>query len=190
VKVAILGGSFDPPHIGHLFIAEEARINLGYDHVVFIPAFQPPHKQGPPAANSGQRLEMLALALGGRGDFSLEPFEVNQKGVSYTINTVRHLMESLTLTGKLGMIIGDDLVQGFHTWHDAEELAQMVDIVVARRESIDVPAGIVQYRSIDNSRLPVSSSEIRERVRTGRAFRYLVPEPVYAYIQEHKLYRY
>lgn len=182
----MFGGSFDPVHVGHLFVAEEARINLGYDRVVFVPAHQPPHKSDAPAASAEDRVKMLEIAIGDRADFVVDTWEVEQKGVSYTIDTVRYLYDSGAVDGRLGLIIGDDLLEGFHTWKDARELAQMVDIIVATREGEN--GAHLRYSTIDNSPLPVSSSEVRERARAGKAYRYLVPESVYGYIRTHALY--
>lgn len=187
MKIAILGGSFDPVHVGHLFVAEEVRINLGYDRVVFVPAYQPPHKNDAPAAGAEHRVRMLELALDGREDFLIETWEIDNRGVSYTIDTVGHLYDRHSVDGRLGLIIGDDLVGGFHTWKGAAELEDMVDIIVAAREG--KTAADFRHSTIDNSPLPVSSSEVRERVRTGKAYRYLVPEPVYGYIRTHALYK-
>ena len=187
MRVAMFGGSFDPVHVGHLFVAEEARINFGYDRIVFVPAFQPPHKSGPPAAPAPQRVRMLQLALSGREDFDTDTWELDQGGISYTIDTVRYLYDNLQIDGQLGLIIGDDLLEGFHTWRDSEILEQIVDVLVATRGTEgDLPEG---YRAIDNSPLPVSSSDVRARVKAGRAYRYLVPESVYGHIQENALYR-
>jgi nicotinate-nucleotide adenylyltransferase len=183
----MFGGSFDPVHVGHLFVAEEARINLGYDRVVFVPAYQPPHKHEAPSAGPAHRVRMLEIALNGREDFVIDSWEIEREGVSYTIDTVDHLYATGTVDGRLGLIIGDDLLEGFHTWKNADTLAEMVDIIVATREGEDGPG--MHYSTIDNSPLPVSSSNLRERIRAGKAFRYLVPESVYGYIRTHELYR-
>ncbi len=182
----MFGGSFDPVHVGHLFVAEEVRISFGYDRVVFVPAFQPPHKSDAPDADAEHRLRMLELAVNGRGDFPIETWEIDKKGVSYTIDTVRYLYESYPVDGRLGLIIGDDLVDGFQSWKGAAELEDMVDIMVATREG--EPSADFRHAAIDNSPLPVSSSGVRERVRAGKAYRYLVPESVYGYIRTHALY--
>ncbi|NBF40404.1 MAG: nicotinate (nicotinamide) nucleotide adenylyltransferase [Spirochaetes bacterium] len=187
MKIAILGGSFDPVHVGHLFVAEEVRINLGYERLVFVPAYQPPHKNDAPAAGPEHRLRMLELALDGREDFLVETWEIDNRGVSYTIDTVRHLYDRYPVDGRLGLIIGDDLVDGFHTWKGAEELEDMVDIIIATRQG--ETSARFRHSTIDNSPLPVSSSEVRERVRAGKAYRYLVPESVYGYIRTHALYK-
>lgn len=161
-------------------------INLGYDQVVFVPAYKPPHKQDAPSASAEERLAMLELALNGRSDFLVETWELERRGISYTIDTVHHLYETRDVEGRLGLIIGDDLVEGFYGWKNAEELERQVDIIVATRRGED--GNGLRYSTIDNSPLPVSSSEVRERVRSGKAFRYLVPESVYGYIQTHDLY--
>lgn len=190
MKVALFGGSFDPLHVGHLFIAEEARVNLGYDRILFVPAAKPPHKSRELAATAEQRIAMLEAGLAGREDFVLDPWEIEQGGTSYTIDTVRHLLERYSDSDRLGLIIGDDLAKDFGTWRNAETLIELVDVVVANRtgERFDELLGR-RHDRIDNSILPVSSSDIRERVRSGRAFRYLVPESVYEYVNTHRLYR-
>lgn len=187
MKIAMFGGSFDPVHVGHLFIAEEARANLGYDRVVFVPAYQPPHKNDAPAAGAEHRVRMLELALDGREDFLVETWEIDNRGVSYTIDTVKHLYDSYPIDGRLGLIIGDDLVDGFHTWKGADELEDIVNIIIATREG--ETSARFRHSTIDNPPLPVSSSGVRERVKAGKAYRYLVPESVYGYIRTHALYK-
>ncbi len=193
----MLGGSFDPVHIGHLFIAEEARVNLGYDRIVFVPAYQPPHKEQRPAGGDRSRIDMLRIGINGRDDFEVDTFEIDRKGVSYTYETVQYLEERLPVDGRLGLIIGEDLVADFDTWKNADELIERVDLIVATREidgdgaEREDPCNILgRCRRIDNSPLPVASSDIRRRVREGRAFRYLVPERVHGYIVHHGLYKY
>ncbi|MFP3959693.1 MAG: nicotinate (nicotinamide) nucleotide adenylyltransferase [Spirochaetaceae bacterium] len=186
MRTAMFGGSFDPVHIGHLFVAEEARVNLGYERVTFVPAYLPPHKPDAPQATAEHRVEMLSRALSSRSDFVLEDYEVRRQGLSFTIDTVEYLYRTHEIDGRLGLIIGDDLLPGFHTWRRAEELEKLVDIVVATRDgAADVPQ---KYSTIDNSTLPVSSSQVRERAGAGKAYRYLVPESVYAYIHGHGIY--
>ena len=189
MRVAMFGGTFDPVHIGHLFIADEVKTRLGYDRVVFVPTYQPPHKPDKPQASGDQRREMLRLALNGRADMVVDSWELDRAQVSYTIETVRHLYENMDVEGKLGLIIGDDLATDFDSWRDAETLLEEVDLIIAHRQGEELPEGMEAFASIDNSPMPVSSSEIRERVRSGKAFRYLVTESVYVFIREHNLYQ-
>ncbi len=188
MRVAMFGGTFDPVHIGHLFIADEVRSTMAYDRVVFVPTYQPPHKTHTPTATGEQRIEMLHRALNGRDDMVVDPWEIEQQQTSYTIDTVHYLYDTLPVQGKLGLIIGDDLAAHFDSWKDADALLREVDLIVAHRQGEELPEGMEPSATIDNSPMPVSSSEIRERVRLGKAFRYLVTESVYVFIQQHDLY--
>lgn len=190
MKTAVFGGSFDPVHLGHLFIAEEIKLDLEYERILFVPAYQPPHKNNGPHASSHHRLEMLRVAIGQRRDFVVDPWEITRGGVSYTIDTVRYVLENFTISGRLGLIIGDDNAKDFNSWRESRLLLDTVDIIVAGRTGEDYDAVLGSgYRSIDNTRLPVSSSDIRSRIGAGRAYRYLVPEAVYDYIRHHHLYQ-
>lgn len=185
-RVAMLGGSFDPVHIGHLFIAEEARLRFHYDRILFVPAAHSPHKACSPTAEASDRLTMLELATAGHEAFTVEPWELEQGGVSYTIDTVRYLSERFRQ--RVGLIIGDDLVKSFEHWRSARELIGLADIMVARRDDRELPSLLSTASAIDNSPLAVSSSMIRERIGRGAAFRYLVPDSVFTYIRQHTLY--
>ena len=186
-RIALFGGSFDPVHIGHLFVAEEVRIRLGYDRVIFVPAAQPPHKNGPPVGSSSDRLAMLALAVA-QENFSIGRWELDRGGVSYTVDTLRRVISDGLADGRPGLIIGDDLVANFSLWREPEAVLRLADVIVVRRENAPLPDLLRDAHTVDNSPLPVSSSQIRERVQTGSAFRYLVPELVYRYIVDHRLY--
>ena len=186
-RIALFGGSFDPVHVGHLFVAEEVRIRLGYDRVIFVPAAEAPHKNGPPAGSASDRLAMLELAIE-HDAFSIGRWEIDRGGVSYTVDTVRRVIADGLAVGKPGLIIGDDLVSGFSSWREPEELISLADVIVVRRDSIPLPQLLREAHTVDNAVLPVSSSQIRERVHSGNAFRYLVSEPVYRYIVDHGLY--
>lgn len=184
----MLGGSFDPVHIGHLFIGETVRVRLRYDRIVFSPANRSPHKREVEYTEAQHRLRMLDLAIGERVDFLVSDWETRRGGMSYTIDTVTHLYETLEIDERLGFIMGDDLVDGFETWRDVDRLAELVDLIVVRRKG---GSQVLQWphTAVDNAVLPISASDIRNRVNTGEAYRYLVPEPVYEYIEHHDLYK-
>ncbi len=188
-KTALFGGSFDPVHIGHLFIAEEVRLVGGFDRVLFVPARQSPLKSRSPGASREERLEMLRLALNGRRDFDISTIEFDREGPSYTIDTIRELQSQGEIEEHPGLIIGDDITASFSEWKEHEELQAMVRLVVARREGEIIEESLGRYEVVDNAVIPVSSSQIRERVREGRAYRYLVPDPVYRFIEAHGIYR-
>lgn len=189
MKILMFGGTFNPVHIGHLFIAEEARISLGYDKVVFVPAYKPAHKELVPGVLPDDRLNMLSLAIAKNEFFCVEDCEIRRKGVSYTLDTINYLYEYFKPEGKLGLLIGDDLVPGFSSWKSADILPELVDIVIARRTSTEPYSINWRHRYITNTIIHVSSSDIRLRIAEGRAFRYLLPYEVYEYITERGLYR-
>lgn len=188
MKLAILGGSFDPVHLGHLFIAEEARVSLGFDRVLFVPAGSPPHKDLSNMIPDRRRLELLRIALAGREDFQVIDWEMSRNAPSYTIETVRRVVEEFRPEGAPGLIIGDDLTEGFEKWREVDRLCEMVQLIVARRNGAIADSFEREHLRIDNIPLPVSSSQLRERIRNGRAYRYLVPEGVYSVIKQQGLY--
>lgn len=194
MRLAMLGGSFNPIHIGHLLLADEVCHRLAYDKVLFVPVNLPPHKELADGATSEQRLEMVRLSIAGNSRFAVDTCELERGGISYTYDTISCLKGKYAgqLEGKIGLIMGDDLVEGFEEWGHYQELPELADIILARRICWD---GTVRkefpYRHIelDNGILPVSSSQIRRaRNGDGGSWRYLVPESVYRYIVERKLY--
>jgi nicotinate-nucleotide adenylyltransferase len=192
-KTAVLGGSFNPPHIGHLHAAAEAVERLGYDRVLFVPAKINPLKEIEPGASDAQRIAMVRLAIAGTPAFELETCEMERDGPSYTYDTVKYLTEKYAgaLEGKIGVIVGDDLTGEFCRWHKAEELSRIADIVLARRkeeeEETELP---YPHITLGNALLPVTSTEIRERIREGKPWRHLAGENVSEYIIAEKLYGY
>lgn len=194
MRLAMLGGSFNPIHIGHLLLADEVCHRLGYDKVLFVPVNLPPHKELAGGATSQQRLEMVRLAIAGNSRFEVDTCELERGGISYTYDTISCLKEKYAgqLEGRIGLIMGDDLVDGFEEWGHYQELPELADIILARRICWD---GTVRkefpYRhlELDNGILPVSSSQIRRAGNgDGGSWRYLVPESVYCYIIQGNLY--
>ena len=192
MKLAVLGGSFNPPHIGHLALAEDVRITFGYDKVLFIPVHLPPHKQLALGATDEDRLEMVSLAVKDNPFFEVDGCEIKRGGVSYTIDTLRLLKERYknVLEGKIGFIIGDDLAEGFSTWHCAEQIPVEADLILACRNHSDVTKLDFPYehKTILNDIVSVSSSEIRQKIASGKSWRYLVANEVYRYIESRHLY--
>lgn len=206
MKAAILGGSFNPPHIGHLALAEQARIQLGYDIIYWIPTFISPFKPEC-LVSSDDRLAMVRLAIAGNPHFVLDSCEIERGGVSYTVDTVRYLYNKFSgnavcaLEGRLGLIIGDDLIRDFHLWREADVLPDITDIILAHRifpmpdmDKINTPIQRVysgapfKHVLLENAVLPVSSTDIRSRIRQNASWRYLVPQTVYEYINTRHLY--
>ena len=184
----ILGGTFNPVHCGHLFLAEDARRSLGYDTVILVAAFRPVHKDPAPVLAAEHRLAMLRLAVQGRDGFLVDDCEIRRGGPSFSIDTVRDLVPRLGIEGRPGFLVGDDPLAGFASWKEPDSLAHETDLVVVRRGTSEVPSFGYPHRVFANTVFPVSSSEIRRRAAEGRTIRFLVPDPVADYIESRRLY--
>lgn len=187
MKTVVIGGTYNPVHNGHLYIGEEIRKQLGYERILFVPSNIPPHKEADEKTPVIHRLKMLEYALE-KSSFQIEKCEIERGGTSYTVDTVNYLKNKYSITGKPALVIGDDLIAGFKRWYRWEELVSKVDIVVVHRNYKKRLEFEIPHRYIDNLLIPVSSRDIRERVGKGYAYRYLVPERVYEYIEKNKLY--
>jgi nicotinate-nucleotide adenylyltransferase len=188
MRAVILGGTFNPVHFGHLFIAEEVRTALGYDAAIFVPANQPVHKDTAPVLEPSHRLAMLRLAVQDNPRFTVDTGDIDRGGPSYSIDSVTSLIPRHGIEGRPGYLIGDDLAAGFPSWKNVDALVAIVDLIVARRTGEARPSLAYPHRVVDNAVLPISSSDIRRRIREGRAVRYLLPDSVLAYIRDHALY--
>ena len=187
MKTVIIGGTFNPVHIGHLMLAEEVRLQEGFERVVFIPSNRPAHKSVD-GTTVDQRLEMLKLALDGY-EVTLETCELARDGISYSIDTVRYLLKHYELTGRPALVLGDDLFETYQTWKDAEELSRLAELLVAHRRYAHEIESPWPHRYMNNKLIEVSSTEVRHRVRAGLAWKPLVPRVVAEYIESHHLYR-
>lgn len=189
MKSAIFGGSFDPVHIAHLLVAEEVADRCGYDEILVVPAYRPPHKDREPSASAADRLAMLRLAVAGYARLNVETYELDRQRTSYTIDTVRHLLDSGRVSGRPGLIVGADLVDGFNRWKEADEVARLTELIVVQRPGHEAVRLQRPHTAIDNPALGISSRDIRTRIHDGRPFRPLLPENVARYIESHGLYR-
>ena len=192
MKIAILGGTFDPPHLGHLILADTVITNCNYDKVIFIPAKIPPHKNISGEVSNEDRLNMLKLSIENDERFLLDEYELNNDSVSYTINTLNYLYKNYNIEGKIGLIIGADLIKDFDKWREPERIAEISDITVVNREDDKnlYKENIDKYKikEIMAPRIDISSSLIRNRIKEKKGFRYFVKEKVYDYIVSKKLY--
>ena len=188
MRLLVLGGTFNPVHFGHLFLAEEVACEFGYDRVLLVPAFIPPHKAISVEPGPGVRLEMLKAAVEGELLFSVDGCELERGGVSYSVETLDRVIETWAPEGKPGFAIGDDLASGFGSWRNPARICELADLIVARRGGLafklDFP-----HRNAGNMILPVSSTDIRARITSGKPWRRLVPAAVAAYIESHGTYR-
>jgi nicotinate-nucleotide adenylyltransferase len=200
MRIGVFGGSFDPVHLGHLWIAEAAKETLALTELRWIPAAQSPLKAGGPTASGSQRMTMLQLALAGLED-TVDERELRRGDVSYTVDTLSDLKRELP-RAELVLIIGSDSLATMQHWHQPEKLLEMATLAVVRRggepePDFSVLRGLVNQERIDWFRrcvipmplIEISSSELRERVAQGRSIRFRTPRAVEAFIRAEELYR-
>jgi nicotinate-nucleotide adenylyltransferase len=189
--MGLLGGTFDPIHLGHLRAAEIVRESLALDEVVFVPAGVPPHRERP-AAEGLDRYAMVALATAGDRAFVPSDIELRRDGPSYTVETVAALRAQHP-AAEVVLIVGSDNLPMIAEWREPQRLLEMCTVAVVERPgSPPAPAGQVppaRLHRIEGTALPIASRDLRERVRTGRSIRHLVPDGVADYIQKRGLYR-
>lgn len=200
MRIGIFGGSFDPVHLGHLWIAEAATEQLRLDRLLWIPTATQPLKLDGPVASNEQRTQMLHLALAGREGHVVDDRELRRSGVSYTLDTVRELQAECE--GDFFLVVGSDSLESMRRWHRPEQLLSLVTLAVVQRgggEKLDfsILDGLVEPPRIDLFRghviempvIEISSSDIRARVAEGRSIRHRVPRSVEAYINAEGVYR-
>ncbi len=193
-RIGIFGGTFDPPHVGHLITATDLVESLSLTRMLLIPAGDPPHKPPTDAeapSPAAVRLEMLLAAAAGDPLLEVDDRELRRPGPSYTVDTLRELREG-TGGAELFLVIGVDQLLELATWREPEAIAGLARIVVVPRDGTEPPASApgvqVPFEVARPTRVDVSSSEIRQRVREGRSIRYLVPEAVAGIIRAKRLY--
>jgi len=219
VKIAILGGSFNPLHNGHAMLADTIIKELGYNKVLFIPTCVPPHKEISGGATTQQRLEIVKAFCDSEesGCFELETCEVDRGGISYTYDTLTFIVEKYKneIEGKPALLMGEEIAAEFHKWKNPDQIAEIADLIIVPRypyyfgHCVDAfknkPTGRYEgdFNSTFDSRtfkyphkylgipmLPVSSTEIRGRIAAKKSFKYLIPSAVFDYIEKTKAYGY
>ncbi|WP_294440626.1 nicotinate-nucleotide adenylyltransferase, partial [uncultured Slackia sp.] len=198
-RLGIMGGTFDPIHIGHLACAEQVRETYGLDGVVFLPAGDPWMKRGRRLAPAEDRFAMVRLAVQDNPHFDVSRLEIDREGETYTVDTLRTLKAHFPENVELFFISGADAVFRILEWRDAKEVASLARLVAVTRPGYEITdarskymrthASIMHISQLEVTALSVSSTDLREKVRTGKSIRYLVPQVVADYIQEHGLYR-
>jgi nicotinate-nucleotide adenylyltransferase len=189
VRTGVFGGTFDPPHIGHLIAAQDAREALQLDRVLFVPAAEPPHKQGHAITDGRVRLLMLEAAIADNPAFEACDVELKRQGPSYMVETLLEL-ERTYPGDSLFLLIGADQAREFATWREPENIARLATVVPLARSGVDTfPAlGPLLHAPVCVTRIDVSATEIRSRLESDRPIRYMVPAAVEQIIREHGLY--
>jgi nicotinate-nucleotide adenylyltransferase len=188
VKIGILGGTFNPIHIGHLILAEEVRQKIGLAKIIFVPTNQPPHKDNGEIISASHRLNMIKLAIRGNPLFSVSDIEIRRGGQSFTIDTVKAFKE-IYQEHELYFIIGSDLFKYFNEWKDLKEIINLVKLIVATRPGYPLENLPDYMTKIDIRAVDISAFEIRQCIKQNCSFRYLVTEAVRDYIIKKRLYK-
>jgi len=163
-KIGLLGGTFDPIHIGHLLMARTAMEQMKLDRVIFIPSCVPPHKKVPTLFAAIDRLEMVRLAVAQVPEFEVSDFEIRKGGRSYSVDTARHFREQLPASTKLFFIVGGDAIKQLDTWKDVGRLKAMCSFVSVNRPGYPRGEAKLQYHAVTMNGIEMSSTEIRKRI--------------------------
>ena len=202
-QIVLFGGTFDPVHNGHLIVTRALAEQRGFAQITLVPASQPPHK-GASGASPEDRMTMLRLAIEGESLFDISEVELRRTGPSYTLDTLAAIRQERGDDARLHWVIGADMLADLHNWHRAAEVVDMANIITAVRPPWDGrltliltrlerrfgPEVVARLRKavVLTPLVDISSTVIRQRVATGRSIRYLVPDAVRAYIEQHGLY--
>ena len=202
MKIGILGGTFDPVHIGHLIIAEYACDELALNKLLIIPAAIPPHKKGKNIIDGKHRLEMVKLATSDNPMFEVSDIELKKHGVSYSVETLRIIQAKMKVLSEYFFIVGSDMLGELHTWKEIDQFVDMCNFVIAVRtgfkkenwKKIKLPLAEetrqkVMQNLLENPMIDISSTDIRTRISEGKSIRYMVPKAVEDYIIQNNLYR-
>jgi nicotinate-nucleotide adenylyltransferase len=189
-KIGILGGSFNPIHIGHLILANTVREEFKLDRIIFVPCFIQPLKSNEDFAPADARLEMIKLAIQNNPDFEVSDIEIKRKGKSYTVDTLKYFKKKFD---DLYFVIGADNIKDFHHWKEPDKILELAKLIVTNRGGIDqkIPEKL-RRKKIFMCRIPnieISSTMIRNNIRSNKSIKYLVPQKVETFIIKNKLYK-
>ena len=194
MKICIFGGTFDPPHLGHLLIAQTICEAEEFDKIIFVPAFKNPLKSKEIASSVENRLKMLEIAVEGNPHFDISDNEIKRGGVSYSIDTIRYIRKEHNLKrDELYFLIGSDILKSFHNWRDPIKILEECQVIVALRPGFkpsSVPNWIlseIQFANIP--RFELSATQIRKRWKEDKTIRYMVTQPVWEFINKNSLYQ-
>ena len=187
-RIGILGGTFNPIHVGHLLMAEMTCDQLKLDRVIFIPSFLPPHKSAKDIIDAHDRYNMVRLAIEGHSSFEVSDIEILRKGKSYSIDTIQSLKDHFPQKTQIYFIIGEDSLATLKTWKEIDRLLKFVKFVVVNRPGLKAKSKI-KTLSVEMPGLDISSSDIRQRICQNKTIKFLVPEKIEDYIQTHQLYQ-
>ena len=198
MKVGIMGGTFDPIHNGHLVTAEAVRDAIDLDEVLFIPSARPPHKRDKNVTSPEHRLAMTVLATCSHPNFRVSTIEIMRTGPSYAVDTIDALKKEFGSGTEFYFILGADAALELSTWHHAQELIEKCTFIAATRQGTDIDIATVEAQfgevghghilRVETPKIEISSTDIRDKIKSGHSIKYLVPDSVEAYIFKEQLY--
>lgn len=189
MRIGILGGTFNPIHMGHLILAEEAYFQLKLDKLIFVPTLIPPHKNVEPNINPQDRLKMVQLAIEENPSFEVSTFEIDSKNKSYSIDTLKEFKNLYGKAAQLYFITGSDSLKDLFSWKDVNDIFRISKFIVANRPGFPFKNIPKEVETVVITPIEISSQDIRKRLKEGRSIRYLVSEKVRRYIIDHNLYK-
>ncbi|MCM8783378.1 MAG: nicotinate-nucleotide adenylyltransferase [Candidatus Omnitrophica bacterium] len=189
LRIGILGGTFNPIHLGHLILAEEAYRILGLNKVIFVPCYLPPHKSYRGLISAQHRLAMIKEAIKGNNHFTVSDIELREKEISYTFKTLQKFRRIFPRYTKIFLIVGSDAIRELTHWKNFKTIIEMSKIIIAKRTNFPVDKKPHWARIIKIPQIEISSSEIRSRIKKEITISYLVPCAVEKYIEKNRLYR-
>lgn len=189
MRIGILGGTFNPIHIGHLILAEDALAKLKLEKVIFVPAYIPPHKRVEVNARPEERLRMVRLAIEDNPSFDVSTFEIESRKRSYSIDTLKEFRKKYGDDTQLYFITGSDLLKDLFSWKNVNDIFKISKFIVANRPGYPLKDIPKEVETVVITPIEVSSEDIRKRLKAGRSIRYLVPDKVREYILRRDLYR-
>ena len=192
MRIGVFGGTFDPPHVGHLLLATDARDALQLDRLIFVPVGVQPFKvETPPVASGQDRLEMVRLAIGNDPNYAVDDTEITRKGLSFTVDTLEHLA-ARHVGAQFFFLLGQDAAAGFRQWRNPERILEIATLALMMRSGSEDAVGWRNFEGlvmVSPRRVDVSSTEIRDRLRAGKSIKGFVPESVEQFIEARGLYR-
>ena len=191
MRLGIFGGTFDPPHVGHLIVADDVAAALGLDRVIFVPAGTHPLKGTSVETPGSLRLEMIAAATDGNDLFVVDDREIQRAGPSYTVDTLAEIAAQQP-RAELFLMVGSDILAELQRWRQLDEIVKLAHITVMSRAGVDLDqqaADTLDPHRVEVTHVAISSSDVRDRIRMGQPYRYMVPAPVHRIIEKNSLYR-
>ena len=188
MRIGILGGTFDPVHNGHIYLAKKACRKLSLDKVIFIPTYLPPHKKGVKVTSARHRFNMLKLAIHGNKKFKISDMEIKRKGRSYSVETLRRLRKKYGRKAELFFITGSDSLKELNKWKNLDEILRLCKFVIVERPGFTVKKAPESFMLLRINAKDISATDIRKRIKSGNSIIPLLPAAVKRYIYRYRLY--